>query len=111
MVEFSHRAQSQEERWVAMYEDLIASLPAGYDMSVDEYANDISCRQRLDDDRTEPGVEELWQRVEIADSRLREILEPTKRCIHGSYPPTCFWYWGYPPNPSSRGDLRSLGAL
>ena len=112
MSNLSHRSPSQAEQWVAEYEALVASLPTGYDMSVYEYTNDISCRQTLEDERTGPGVQGLWQRVEIADSRLREILQPTQRCIHGSYPSSCFWYWGYPPDsPGLEDDLRSLGAI
>ncbi len=112
MSDFIRREVSKHERFVIAYEGLVSSLTDGYDMSIYEYANDISCRQRLEDERSEPGARELWQRVELADSRLREILRPTKCCIHGSYPPECFWYWGYPPNsPELEADLRTIGAL
>ena len=112
MTNFTHRELSKHERWVIAYEELVESLTDGFDMSIYEYTNDMSCRQRLEDERTEPGVQELWQRVELADTRLQEILRPTKCCIHGSYPPECFWYWGYPPNsPELESDLKAIDAL
>lgn len=112
MSDFIHRELAKHERWVTGYEGLVSSLSDGYGMSIYEYTNDMSCRQRLEETRSEIETRELWQRVEIADSRLREILRPTKCCIHGSYPPECFWYWGYPPNsPKLEIDLRTIGAL
>lgn len=112
MTDFSYRNLTEYESLVVAYEELVASLSDGYDMSIYEYTNDLSCRQRLEETRSEPGVQELWRRVEIADARLREILRPTKCCIHGSHPRDCFWYWGYPPNsPELESDLRSMRAL
>ena len=112
MTDFTYRDLSKYERCVAAYEDLVESLIDGYEMCVSEYTNDLSCRQQLEDARSDPVVREMWQRVEVADRRLREILRPTKCCIHGFYPRKCFWYWGYPPNsPELESDLRSLDAL
>ena len=109
---FIHRELTKYERWVAGYEQLVELVADGYDMCVYEYTNDMSCRQHLEDARAEPEVQELWRRVEIADTKLRDILRPTRRCIHGSYPLECFWYWGYPPNsPELESDLRSIDAL
>ncbi|MHC4458984.1 MAG: hypothetical protein ACYS0I_18235 [Planctomycetota bacterium] len=71
MTNFTSRELSKHERWVIAYEELVASLTDGFDMSIYEYTNDMSYRQRLEDERTEPGVQELWQRVELADSRLK----------------------------------------
>ncbi|HSH76754.1 MAG TPA: hypothetical protein VLA09_13785 [Longimicrobiales bacterium] len=109
---FVRRDLIQVEKWVAAYESFVDQLDQGYSMSVHEYTNDLHCRQLLHDARAEPQVKELWRRVEVADAKLRGILRPTKRCLHGSNPPTCFWYWGYPPNsPGLESDLRSIGAL
>ena len=55
MSSFAHRRPSREERWVAAHETLVASLHGGHETSVDEYANDLSCRQSLEDNR-EDGV-------------------------------------------------------
>lgn len=112
MSSFAHRRPSREERWVAAYETLVASLHGGHETSVDEYANDLSCRQSLEDNREDPHAKELRHRIQVADTRLRTILRPTKRCVHGSYPPSCFWYWGCPPSsPEPESDLVSLAAL
>jgi hypothetical protein len=109
---FTHRELSKHERHVVSYEQLVESLVLGYNASVYEYANDISCRQALEAARAIPEVRQIWGRVEKADSRLRKILAPTKGCIQGSYPRECFWYWGYPPNsPELESDLRRLDLL
>jgi len=112
MSNFIFRELSRFEQWVAAYEGLVEQLGGGYSMSIYEYANDLSCRQQLEDARSEGAVQELWGRIEDADSRLRQILRPTKHCIHGSYPRECFWYWGYPPNsPELESDLKAINAL
>jgi len=112
MSNFTFRELTRFEKWVVAYEGLVQQLGGGYSMCIYEYTNDLSCRQQLEDTRLESAVQELWQRVEVADSLLRQILRPTKRCIHGSYPRECFWYWGYPPNsPELESDLRAIDAL
>ena len=112
MSNFTFRELTRFEQWVVAYERLVNELGGGYSMCIYEYTNDLSCRQQLEDARSEPAVQELWRRVEIADSRLRQILRPTKRCIHGSYSQDCFWFWGYPPNsPGLESDLRAINAL
>ncbi len=81
-------------------------------MSIYEYVNDLACRQRIEDRKKEPATQALWPRIESADKGLQVILIPTKDCIHGSYPPSHFWYWGYPPNsPELEADLKNLGLL
>jgi hypothetical protein len=112
MPDFVHRELSRYERWVSSYEGFVNSLAEGYDMCIYEYTNDLSCRQRLEDARSNPQVQQIWARVERADALLRDILKPTKECIHGSYPREYFWFWGYPPgSPELESDLKSIGAL
>lgn len=112
MAKFVMRDATRHEQLVSAYEGLVASLDDGYDMSVYEYTNDLSCRDFLEEAREEPGVRELWSRVVAADERLRALLLPTLKCIHGRCPKEWFWYWGYPPNsPELENDLRSQGAI
>lgn len=112
MNNFTFRELTRFEDSVVAYEGFVQQLGDGYAMCIYEYTNDLSCRQQLEDARLEAAVQELWSRVEAADSRLRQILRPTKRCIHGSHPQECFWYWGYPPDsPELETDLRAIDAL
>lgn len=114
MVDFTRRGLTDAEATVVKYEAFVATLSdgTGYGMCQAEYANDISCRQRLEDARTDPEVARLWARVEAADAQLKLLLLPTKRCIHGNAPQSCFWFWGYPANsPELERDLVSLGML
>ena len=109
---FTNRALTQEESWVASYESFVADLVQGYDMSIYEYTNDLSCRQILEEKRDDPLVADQWNRIQASDNLLKSILLPTNQCIHGSYPKDCFWFWGYPPNsPELETDLREIGAI
>jgi len=112
MINYTHREPSKYELWVIAYEEFVEELKEGYDMSIYEYTNDMSIRQFLEDNRKELKEQVFWQRIELADIRLKEILKPTKCCIHGIYPIEYFWYWGYPPNsPELESDLKNIGAL
>jgi len=112
MNEFTHREMTDEERWVQANEHLVGRLPDGYSMSICEYTNDISCRQMIEEHKTSPAIARQWSRIETADNALKAILRPTKRCIHGQYPQSCFWYWGYPAmSLQLEDDLRAIGAM
>ena len=100
------------ERTVAWYESFVDSLRSGYKLCVQEYTNDLSSRQMLDDLARTPQWDEIWTRVDGADAELRKILQPTKTCICGEYSKAAFWFWGYPPNsPKLESNLRDMGAI
>jgi hypothetical protein len=112
MTDYSNQELSKYELLVSSYETFVGSLSDGYDMCIYEYTNDMSCRQILEEARLKPALVGLWSRVEVADSQLKNLLKPTKCCIHGTYPKESFWYWGYPPNsPELESDLREMEAL
>ena len=109
---FSQKPLTEPERWVSQYESFVAELRDGYSMSVYEYTNDLSCRDRLEAAKETPEVAAMWARVERSDDVLRGLLLPTKRGISGDRPRSQFWYWGYPPgSPELEADLRSRGAI
>jgi len=89
---YTHREPSKYELLVTAYEEFVEELKEGYDMSIYEYTNDMSIRQCLEENRKELKEQVIWQRIELADIRLKELLKPTKCCIHGSYPIEYFWY-------------------
>jgi hypothetical protein len=112
MPNFIYRDLTNIERWVSDYESFVTEVADGYSMCIYEYTNDLGCRQLLEEHRSESEIQSIWRRVAAADTSLRAILRPTKKCIHGNYPDSWFWYWGCPPNsPELEGDLKSVGAL
>ena len=107
-----HNVDVEAPKWVAQYESLASSLAGGYDMCIYEYTNDMSCRELLEQYADHPLVIRYRERIEVADETLKAILKPTKRCIHGDYPETHFWFWKYPPDsPGLEDDLREMGAI
>lgn len=112
MTNFKSRHSSEIENRVSEYESLIDSLQDGYSMSIYEYTNDLYCRQYLEEHKDDPVVSELWIRIERIDSRFLKMVNSTKRCIHGNYPQSYFWYWSYPINsPEIEQDLKENGML
>ena len=99
-------------RWIAAYEGLADSLVDGYDMSIYEYANDMSCRELLHQFADHHIVRGYEDRIAITDRKMKALLRPTKRCIHGNHPESHFWFWAYPLNsPELENDLREMGAI
>jgi heterodisulfide reductase subunit B len=107
-----HNVDIEAPRWIAGYEALADSLMDGFDMCIYEYTSDMSCRELLHQYSDHPNVREYEMRIAIADRKLKAILKPTNRCIHGDYPESHFWFWTYPPNsPELENDLREMGAI
>ena len=112
MCDFIRRELTEFERLVSTYGVFVESVLDGYDMSIYEYTNDVSCRQRIEENKSDQEMRSMLTRVVAADEKLRNVLQPTSKCIHGEYSPQSFWYWGYPPNsPELEDDLRTLGML
>ena len=103
---------TEAPRWIASYEHLAETLSEGYDMCIFEYTNDISGREMLERHKDHQIVAQMATRIAAADEKLRAILLPTKRCIHGEFPRSHFWYWMYPANsPQLESDLREINAI
>jgi hypothetical protein len=112
MSDYTRRPLTEVEQQIACYEDVVSRAAGGYRMSVYEYTNDLACRQYIEERKERPELTKMWSRVEAADLKFKLTLLPTKCCIHGSYPKSCFWYWGYPPNsPELESDLKAMGAV
>lgn len=104
--------QPEVERWLSFYEWFVDSVRDGYDLCIHEYTNDLSSRERLEENRDTLEVKNVWSRVEAADAAFREILIPTKRPMSGGKPKTHFWFWGYPVgSPQLEFDLKSIDAI
>lgn len=106
------REPNDLERSVAAWEKLGDEILRGYDMCIYEYVNDLQCRSYLEENRVDVSIVSMWPRVERTDLRVRTVLLPTKRCIHGEYPRSWFWYWSYPEDsPELEADLRIRGMI
>lgn len=107
-----HNVEIEAPKWIAGYEFLADTLGDGYDMCIYEYTNDMSCRELLHRYADHPVIRQYELRIKVADDKLSAVLQRTKRCIHGDYPESHFWYWTYPPNsPELENDLRSRDAI
>jgi hypothetical protein len=113
MVDYEHRPLTGGERYVSDYCSFVDEVVRdGYDDGCFEYANDIGCRQQIEEHRADADVSSMWARVEEADRKLKLVLSPTVRCIFGEYPRSCFWFWGYPHHsPELERELRESGDL
>ena len=97
---------------VSFYEWFVDHFRDGYKLCVHEYTNDLSCREQLERQRNTPEALDVWPRVAAADAKFRNILNPTKRSIHGDAPQSHFWFWGYPTgSPQLEADLKSMDAI
>jgi len=56
LIEFTHRTPNDAERLVSDYETFVIDLATGYGMSVYEYANDLFCRQSIEESKTSPEI-------------------------------------------------------
>jgi len=112
MVDYSHRPLTPRERDVTLYCDLVDSIVlSGYGAILLEYADELSCRQRVEAYRNDPEVAAMWLRVEEADEKLKAVLiQPSgasTEIIH-----RLFWYWGCTKNsPELERELREDGAF
>ena len=108
----NHNIEVEAPRWLSFWSDAPAILADGYDMCIHEYTNDMSARELIERYRSHPLIATRETDIAMSDSRVVEILRPTKKCIYGDYPESHFWYWMYPPNsPELERDLREMGAI
>ena len=112
MIDFTFRNPSADEELISKYESFIEDIRDGYGMCLSEYTNDLSCRDTIEERMRETEFSPFLPAIEQLDSALRSILIPTDKCIHGNYPKSAFWYWGYPPDsPELYADLLSCGII
>ena len=87
-------------------------LVDGYSMCIHEYTNDMSAREMIEQNRSHPMIAAHAAEIAKIDAKVIELLRPTKKCIHGDYPRSHFWFWMYPPSsPELEKDLRAINAI
>lgn len=92
---------------VEAWERTVREVRAGYPLGLDDYLNDMDCRQLIEDVfRTIPDARTptLAGRVREADALLRHLLQPARECLwgaeaaaaHGWMPEKEWWYFQRP---------------
>lgn len=108
----NHNVEVEAPRWLAFWAQAPEIFADGYDMCIHEYTNDMSVRELIEQYRDHPLIKMYIPEIERSDAEVIAMLKPTKKCIHGDYPETHFWYWMYPLNsPQLERDLREMGAI
>jgi hypothetical protein len=106
---------------VENWERVVAQIVAGYDLTLDDYLNDMDGRQLLEN-ALELAPEEVRgafiARVREADARVRPSLVPAGRCLWGSIVAADegwnaqrnWWYFERPhaPGPRLQQDLQAM---
>ncbi|MEO7716137.1 MAG: hypothetical protein ABIY70_08035 [Capsulimonas sp.] len=86
--------------YLSAYQRLVEIIEDGYDMCIYEYTNDLHCRsalQKMLNEGAAPSDDER-KRLTRLDDRLRAMLIPAGRSIHGQYSEEYFWFYGVPRN-------------
>jgi hypothetical protein len=101
---------------VETWEQVVASVAAGYPLGLDDYLNDLDGRQLLAEALIVASAAERQQfqaRVDEADARIQSFLVPADECLwsdevaaeEGWSRAQNWWYFNYPNNAGA--DLRS----
>ncbi|HUK62937.1 MAG TPA: hypothetical protein VLV15_06385 [Dongiaceae bacterium] len=72
-------------RLAEQWENVVASVTAGYALGLDDYLHDMDVRQILEDALAVagPSARRLAARVAAVDEKLRKLLAPAGRCLWG----------------------------
>jgi len=98
---------------VENWERVVAQVVEGYDLTLDDYLNDMDGRQLLQNAlelAPDEVREAFFPRVRDADIRIRLNLVPASRCLWGTIvaedehwtPDANWWYFEKPRNPGPR---------
>jgi hypothetical protein len=97
------------DRWAAV----VASIRKGYDLTLDDYLNDMDLRQLIEDalpHATVRGHKQATVRLYELDEQVRALLKEHPRCLWGATaearngwtPEQNWWYFAVPRNPGPR---------
>jgi hypothetical protein len=105
---------------VENWERVVQDVTRGYDLTFDDYLNDMDGRQLLENalGLAPEEIRSAYQdRVTAADAQAETVLETSSRCIWGQIvaddegwrPEKKWWYCGLPrpPGPRLAEDLKS----
>jgi hypothetical protein len=101
----------------------IAGIRSGYNLTLDDYLNDMDTRQLIEETlphTTTRGHKQAIVRLYELDESVRPLLNSTDKCLwgtkaeteHGWSPDNNWWYYSVPKNPGPQlaSDLkRTLG--
>ena len=95
--------------WYAFVESVLS----GYGFSIYDYENDLSIRDRIEDEISKGVVidSRLKAALDSSDIRLRKVLIPLERPLR-SAPSSSWWYIGVPSTALEVvNDARAQGLL
>jgi hypothetical protein len=104
---------------VENWERVVKAVEAGYDLSLDDYLNDMDGRQLLENALSVAPVEvrdAFLARVQAADERMRSLVVPAGRCLWGQivaeeegWRANKQWWYFTRPRQSGARLLEELG--
>lgn len=116
----AHVIESGLPGLVEQWEHAVDDVEEIYPLGLDDYLNDMDNRQLLDEALEVASDAErraVAGRVKRADDRMRELIEPSGRCLWGAdlaeqhdwTPQHNWWYFTQPrdPGPELREDLET----
>ncbi|HEY7120739.1 MAG TPA: hypothetical protein VH475_29410 [Tepidisphaeraceae bacterium] len=94
------------DRW----QQVVDKVSSGYDLTFDDYLNDMDLRQLIQDTlphASSRGLKQATTRLYQLDESLRPHLRPTRACIWGPKPEMeyrwtpqrSWWYFAVPKHP------------
>ena len=106
------------------WRDTATAIRAGYNLTLDDYLNDMDARQLIDDTlphTTPRGHKQAIVRLYEIDESVRPHLRPIDKCLWGPKaeadnnwtPDQNWWYFSLPksPGPQLVTDLKSRNLL
>lgn len=95
---------------VETWEIIVTEVSHGYDLTLDDYLNDMDTRQLIDevqDLASTPSDRALLRRLERMDAMMKTMLEPSRHCLWGEAAakdrrwnrPHHWWYYMQPKHP------------
>jgi hypothetical protein len=105
------------------WRDTVTAIRAGYNLTLDDYLNDMDTRQLIEETlphTTTRGHKQAIVRLYELDESVRPLLQSTDKCLwgpkaeteHGWSPDDNWWYYSVPKNPGPQlaSDLKRTPA-
>ena len=106
---------------VEMWETIVSEVSHGYDLTFDDYLNDMDTRQLLEEVKplaTTAADKSLIRKLGRIDAMMRTLIEPTKQALWGEQTAqehnwsraTHWWYFAKPKylGPDLREEMENL---
>lgn len=110
-----HVVKSGLQGLIETWETVVIEVSHGYDLTLEDYLNDMDGRQLLEEVRllaATPAQKSLIKKLGRLDGMMKTLVEPREHCLWGDKAATehgwtawkNWWYFSQPKNPGP--DLR-----